>query len=81
MLADGGGLVVLGTGTEAVLRDTLHLVQEMIPELKEALLLAVKEREGLGIPGQAVLNPRAVGIIILEDRLGLGLADFAGNFG
>ena len=51
VLANGGGFVVFGARTEAVLRYALHLIEEMIAQVEQAALLAVEESEGFGVPG------------------------------
>ena len=59
MLAHGGSFVVFRAGTEAVLRDALHLVEEMVAQFKEAMLLAVKKTRGSSRP--SACEPGAAG--------------------
>ena len=70
VLADGGGFVVLGPGAEAVLRDALHLIQEMIAQIKQPFFLPLEEGGGLGVLRQA--HGRALRLFLL-DTIGDGL--------
>jgi hypothetical protein len=71
VLANGGGLVIFRAGAEAVLGDTLHLIEEVVAQFKQPLLLAVEELEGLGVTRQADL--RAHDFMILGVAIGNGL--------
>ena len=85
MLADGGGLVIFGARAKAVLRDALHLVEEMVAEIEQARFLPVEEGAGLGVAGHACDRPDVFGVAVGLDlalflrlhRLGGGLMGIA----